>query len=1405
MSSIDDRVVNMQFNNAQFEQGVDQTTKSIAGLKDSLKLDGATSGIDAVQAASNRFSLQNMESALQNISSKFSVLGAVGLSAINYLVTGALDAGKNIAAGLIDPLVNGGAKRALALQQAKFQFQGLGLDIQATMDAALGAVRGTAFGLDDAATAAAQFGASGITAGNGLETVLRSVAGVAAQTGSGYSSIAQIFETIAGNGRLMGQQLTQLSSYGVNAAATLGKSLGKSEEEIRDLVSTGDISFQQFSDAMNEAFGANAAKANETFTGALANMHAALARIGADVASPYFLGMRDIFNALGPMFDRIHDALAPVLSQFGTLFGLFSAGSVDVANGLQFDGLLIIAQGVADAMANVFNAVKQIGVLIRDAFGDIFPPVTAKQFESVAQFLRDFSEALIPTTATAEQLSRVFKGVFAVFDIVGQAVGALISAFAQLFGYTAEGSDAFLEIAARVGDFLVKLDDAIRKGTVFQTFFKGLAAIIAVPIGILKTFFGIIGDGIETLTHLKEGGDNVGNFVDKVKDRFQGLFELAAFFQGFWNGVVTVAKAVWGFLQPIFEGIGEGISTAVTKVKAALSGLKFDDAIKAINTGLFAGFLAALNGFFGNLGGILQGNKLSFVTKFNLIFGSLRTNLKALEMNTNAKTLTQIAIAVALLAASAVALSLVDPAKLGLALAAIGGLMKELLLMFEAFSKLGGQKGVFTALAIASAMQVIAGAILVLAIAIAILGAIPLPNLIQGVLALVVVLGALVGALNLMAKIGPNILAAAGAIAIMAPALALLAGVIAILGALPVNNLIQGMLALVIVLAALVGTLQLLGDMGPKVLFGAGAIAIIAPALAILTGAVAALGALPLVNLIAGMAGLVVMLAAITGAVLLLGFAGPQALLGAVAISAIALSLVPLIGAVALLGALPIPNIISGIVALTAVLVVLTGIILLLGFTGPVALLGAAAIVAVALAIAILAPALAILAAIPWEGIGKVMTVLSAGLGILAVMGILLIPASVGFLLLGAAILLIGTGVFLAAEGVGLLAVGIGLLVGIGGAGILLFTQMLTAFMQQLPALGAAIGEAIVSMVVVIGQKAPDLVNAFVALLLAMLDAVQQVVPKIVEVATTIIISLVNALVILLPALVTAGLQIISGILKGIASNIGEIAKQGINIIVNFINGVSSKLGDIINAGINLIISFVNGLANGIRDNRSKMVAAGLNLADAITGGMSTGLVNGINTVVNAAKRIANAIPAAIKKVLGINSPSKVTTGLGEWTGEGAALGIENKYDRVEAAAGGIGDSAIAGLKNSLAGAGDILSDSMDSTPTIRPVLDLSAIQAGAKNIPGMLPTPSLSLDTSNDVATSVSLQEQARNAVLTLEANNPSPDSKSVTFIQNNNSPKALSTSEVYRQTQNQLSTLKGELGVVDQSGSPK
>src|SRR5699024_10209261 len=156
--------------------------------------------------------------------------------------------------------------------------KGLGADVESIMKSANEAVLGTAYSLDEAAKAASQFYASGVSQGEEMTNALLGISGVAAMTSSEYGQIADIFTTVAGEGTLMSQQLNQFASRGLNVAATLAKYYKVSEAEVREMVSKGKVTFEDFAKSLSEAYGEQDTKAGETLQGARAHAREPLAR-----------------------------------------------------------------------------------------------------------------------------------------------------------------------------------------------------------------------------------------------------------------------------------------------------------------------------------------------------------------------------------------------------------------------------------------------------------------------------------------------------------------------------------------------------------------------------------------------------------------------------------------------------------------------------------------------------------------------------------------------------------------------------------------------------------------------------------------------------------------------------------------------------------------------------------------------------------------------------------------------------------------------------------------------------------------------------------------------------------------------------------------------------------------------
>lgn len=326
-SSVDERIVKLGFDNGKFEKGVSQSMSTLDKLEEKLKFKHAEEGTKNIQRAFDGFDFSVMSRGIESLERRFSTMGIAGMNVVNKITDSIIGAAKRIEAATIGQIKAGGWSRAMNLANAQFQIEGLGEDWNEMQKAISYGVKDTAYGLDAAASAASSLVASGVAYKESIEgandslmhTSLRAISGVAAMTNSSYEDISRIFTTVAGNGRLMGDQLLQLSSRGLNVAANLANSFGKTEAEIRDMVSHGQIDFETFAKAMDDAFGAHAKEANKTFTGAFSNMKAALSRFGAVFATPVIEKTNTLFISLTSRIDELKNKLGDVKDEEGKI------------------------------------------------------------------------------------------------------------------------------------------------------------------------------------------------------------------------------------------------------------------------------------------------------------------------------------------------------------------------------------------------------------------------------------------------------------------------------------------------------------------------------------------------------------------------------------------------------------------------------------------------------------------------------------------------------------------------------------------------------------------------------------------------------------------------------------------------------------------------------------------------------------------------------------------------------------------------------------------------------------------------------------------------------------------------------------------------------------------------------
>lgn len=440
MARIDDLVLRMRFDNTRFKAAAQETLGVLDNLKTKLKFDGVRNafkdsarGVEGLNRSVQNVDMSKIAGEVSGINKAFSSMGIIGRTAIGKLTVDAMNFGRKLTTSITQPLIQGGFNRAKNIEQARFQLRGLGADVAAIEAAAMAAVDGTAYGFDEAARAASQFYASNVRDAGEMEKALLAISGVAAMTSSEYSDIARIFTTVAGNGRVMASELNSFASRGLNVAAALAEARGISEEDLRDLVSEGKVSFEEFYTAMNEAYGEHAKKAGETFSGALANAKAPLARIGADVAAVYLKSMTGLFNAIRPFLNVVHGALSPIIelinagqsAGIASLTRFFEGLTAGLSKGGDTGWLGNIGQGVANLLIQFGRLKQTIGDAAFRQWGARFEGVRVILDRLTAGFLR-FTESVKLSDRFLSSVTSIFGALFSILGFGGSILTRLV-------------------------------------------------------------------------------------------------------------------------------------------------------------------------------------------------------------------------------------------------------------------------------------------------------------------------------------------------------------------------------------------------------------------------------------------------------------------------------------------------------------------------------------------------------------------------------------------------------------------------------------------------------------------------------------------------------------------------------------------------------------------------------------------------------------------------------------------------------------------------------------------------------------------------------------------------------------------------------------------------------------------
>lgn len=1270
-TTVDERVVEMRFDNKQFEQNIQTSLSSLDKLKKSLNLEGAAKGLETVNDAANKCSgnMSPLSNAVETVRVRFSALEVMAITALQNITNSALAAGKNlVSAFTIDPIKTGFEEyetqiNAVQTILANTSSKGTTLDqVNNALDELNHYADMTIYNFTEMTRNIGTFTAAGVDLDTSVAAI-KGIANLAAVSGSNSqqasTAMYQLSQALAAgtvklqdwnsvvNAGMGGQVFQDALKETAKVHGIAIDEMIKDEGSFRETLSKGWLT----SDILTETLAKFTGDLNEDqlrTMGYTDDQIKSIMEMGktANDAATKVKTFTQLFDTLKEAaqsgwtqsweiivgdFEEAKELLTEVSDTFSAVIN----ASADARNKMLQDWKDLGGRTMMiEAVKNVFEGLVSVAKPVREAFNEIFPPMTGKQLAEITERIRDLTAKFKMGEESSKNLKNTFKGVFAVLDIVGQAFKAVAGGVGELIGLFLPAGNGVLSLTGSFGEYLVKLDETVKKTDIFGKAVSTVVDIVKTVITFVKT----AGEKVKEFG--KAAGEKFDfpgfelfhSFLERVHDRMTQIGDGAGKMK---SGVIVafemmgealekckflkVMEALWTAVKVIAGGIADAVGTMMGTLAEKLGNADFSGVLDILNNIAVGGIALSVSKFLKSVTEPLEGlnGVLEGVTG---ILDGVRGCFEAYQTNLKAGTLLKIGAAIALLAGSIVAISLIDSDKLSASLGAITVLFANLLGAMAIFNKISSDTGKVSKAC--TAMIAMSVAVSILAGALKKVSDLDWGELARGLVGIAGLTTIVVASSKAMASSQKQVMKGATSLIIFGAAIKILASACEDLSKLQWDELGRGLTGVGVLFAEIAVFLRVAKFNG-KMISTATGIVILSAAMKVLASACKDFGQMEWSEIGKGLAGIGGLLAELTVftnlagnakhvmstgvALIAIGAAmkifasavkdfgqlqwdeigrGLTAMGGALAEVAIAVNLMPKnmigigTGLVIVGGALEtIANCMSkfggmqweeigrGLTVMGGALAELAiSLNFMKGTLG-----GSAALLVASGALAVLAPVLSILGALSWEAIAKGLISIAGAFTIIGVAGAVLTPLvptilalSGAFALIGVGVLTIGAGLLAAGTGLSALAIGFTALATAGAAGataiVAALTVIVTGIAGLIPAVLTKVGEGIIAICKVIAAGAPAIGEAVKAVVLTLIDVFVSCVPQLADGALQLVVGVLAALVTYTPQIVDLAFKFLIGILDGIASNLPSLIKAGVDVLVAFFAGIVDAL-----------------------------------------------------------------------------------------------------------------------------------------------------------------------------------------------------------------------------------------------------
>lgn len=1299
-TTIDERVVEMRFDNKHFEENVQTSLGTIKQLRQSLNLTDASRGLDGVSAAAKRVDLSGISSAAETVGLKFSAMYTIADQALRNMTTSAMNYGKRMISALtIDPIKTGFSEyetKMGSIQTIMSNTASKGTtmeDVTRVIDELNTYADKTIYNFAEMTRNIGTFTAAGV----GLEesaSAIQGIANLAAASGSSSqqasTAMYQLSQALStGTVRLMdwnsvtnagmgGEKFQEAlkataREHGVAVDDLIEKN-GSFRESLQEGWLSADIlnaTLRKFTVEGAKEYGKSMMDAGK-WTQAEVDALVAEAQAMEDAATKVKTftqlwdtlkesaqsGWSQTWEIIVGDFEEAKETLSKIADILGGVIGKSAEARNNLLQGWKDLGG---RQALVDALWNAFEGIKNVVTPIGQAFREIFPALEATQLLNITEKLRDglkkFADAFKEGSANAENLKRTFKGLFAVVDIVRQIFVAVIKAVASLFGVTGQLGGGILSVTAIIGDWLVKLRDVIASGDIFGKTFQGIANVIKVVVGAAAKLLGVfkekfIAPGLNVIHGFIEGfGNRMTNLSDVATNMKQRIvIAIEAIHSAFTNsGLFKVIQALGKALITIGAGIGKAFGELTGGLFEKLSKADFSGIMDFFNTLTVGGIAVAITKFVKGFSdfkkglGDTLGSFGEFKEGITGILDEVKGCFEAYQSQLKAGTLLKIAQAIAILTAAIVVLSFIDSAKLSASLGAITVLFTDLMVAMGLFSRVSGDlKNVTKAV---TAMLGLSTAVLILSFALTNVARLSPSELITGMAGVIGLTAVMVATAKALSKNGKTVVKGAMQMILFATAVKILASVVKSLAELNWEQLAKGLVGVGVLLAE-VSLFMNTAKFSGKAVTTATGIVILAAALKILASAARDFSGMSPVEMVKGLGSVGLVLAALVAFTKFTSGSSGMLSIG-IGMIAIAASMKIFASAIQDMGSMSLETLGKGLLTMAAALAMIAIAVRFMPATMALTGIG---FIAMAAGLVILSAALKNMGNMSWESIAKSLVAMAGAFTVLCA-GLLLmplaLPGAAALLVISAALLLL-TPVLMLLGSMSWEGIFKGLIT-LAGA----FTVLGVAGLVLTPLVPAIIGIAAAVALLGVGILG---IGAGVSLLAAGLVALATVTATsamaIATSLTIILTSFINLIPLVIQKIgegIVAFCQVITAGAPAIGQAITAVLLSCIQAINEVIPPLMECLGLLMSELLDFLIKYVPeivkvgielilALLEGIASKMGDIVAAAIDIIVNFIDGISAGLPRIINSGIKLMISFINGLANGIRN----NTPAMI-------------------------------------------------------------------------------------------------------------------------------------------------------------------